>query len=184
MNLLRSFESGLQKRDGGGEFAVERVCMPQHGPIPRQRKLKSNPGPMLDGCKRYRRRRSCIAADQVGSGMMITDDGHVEGVLLREGLRALQNREGSVKMAPMRERRSKYRHRVQEQRPCRPEIADTRRIAHVLWKICRQKLDRAFVISANPAGVPQCETRAIRKSLILEAIGHFKGAAADVNRLP
>ena len=108
----------------------------------------------------------------------------VESILLREGLRALQDGERSIKMAAMGERMRKNRHRVQEQRARRPEIADPRRIAHVLRKIRRQKLNRAVVVSTNPAGVPQSETRAIGKSLVLEAIGHFKSAAADLNRLP
>ena len=67
---------------------------------------------------------------------MKTDNAEVESVLLREGLRALQDREGPVKMAAMSERMPKNRHRVQEQRPCRPEVTDPRRIAHVLRKIC------------------------------------------------
>jgi hypothetical protein len=62
-------------------------------------------------------------------------DAKVESIPLRQSLRALRERECSVKMAAMGERMRKNRHRVQEQRTCRPEITDTRRIAHVLRKI-------------------------------------------------
>jgi hypothetical protein len=99
---------------------------------------------------------------------MITEYAEIEDILLGEGMRALQKRECSVKMAAVGERIRKDRHRVQEQRARSPEIADPRRIAHVLGKIRRQKLNRAVVVSTNPAGVPQSESHAIGERLVLE----------------
>ena len=69
------------------------------------------------------------------AGVMIVENAGIESILLREGLRALQDREGSVKMAAMGERMRENRHRIQKQRACCPEVADLRRIAHVLRKI-------------------------------------------------
>src|SRR5580692_2762301 len=115
---------------------------------------------------------------------MKTDDRHVESIFLGDGLRALEYGERLVELATVAEHRAENRHRVQQQRPCSAEITYQRRIAHVLWKIRRQKLNRAVVVSANPAGMPQSETHAISEGFILEAIGHFESAAADLNRLP
>ncbi len=36
MNLVRSFESGLEKRDGGVEFTIESMSVPKHGLMPGQ----------------------------------------------------------------------------------------------------------------------------------------------------
>ena len=87
-----------------------------------------------------------------------------------------------VKMAAMGERMRKDRHRVQEQRPGRAKIANLVESRMFSGRFADKSSIRV-VISANPAGVPQGESRAIGESLVLEAIGHFKRAAADVNRL-
>ena len=103
--------------------------------MPGQRKLQPDPGCLLDGCSQYRRGRIRVAAKQMRASMMIIEMLEIESVLLREGLRALKDREGSIKMAAMGERVREDQHRVQEQRTCSPEITDLCRIAHVLGKI-------------------------------------------------
>jgi len=67
--------------------------------MPRQRKLQSNSGCVLDGCPQYRRRRIGVAAKQVRASVMIIEYAGIESILLREGMRALQDRECSIKMA-------------------------------------------------------------------------------------
>jgi hypothetical protein len=53
-----------------------------------------------------------VATEQVRSSVVKTDNGLIERVLLREDLRALQNRKGPVKITAMSERVTANRHRV------------------------------------------------------------------------
>lgn len=69
------------------------------------------------------------------ASVMIVEYAGIECILLRKGLRALKDREGSIKMATMGERVRKDQHRVQEQRTGSPEITDLCRITHVLGQI-------------------------------------------------
>ena len=79
----------------------ERVDVAKQGLMPGESELESDAMCVLDGRPQYRPSRFRVAAEQVRARVMKTDDGHVEGVLLREGLRALKDREGSVKLAAM-----------------------------------------------------------------------------------
>ena len=69
--------------------------------MPGESELESDAMCVLDGRPQYRPSQFRVAAEQVRSRVMKADDGHVEGVLLRDGLRTFKDREGSVKMPAM-----------------------------------------------------------------------------------